>query len=157
MARSTTMTRPGGTYLGDLLRNEWHPGYCCVSAKLVNPLAGALTNFNPIGQPVKASGANFVFVQDGDEANAIGLVLHDKPISVPGSGTDGGVSAEKYMILRRGPALIAEDAIAAGATVAGDDVNGDALTIATIVTALAALSPPIIAQVDLTPTEEHTT
>lgn len=132
MARSTTLTQ--GAVQGDLLKEFMSPGYNFVEGKLVNPVAVAKTGWNPIGQPVKASGANFVFVQDTDEANAIGIVLHDKPINLAASAT----SADRYLILRRGPALIDKEQIA------GTDINGDALTKATIVTALAALSPPII-------------
>lgn len=144
MARSTTLTQ--GFVLGDLVKAVWDHGYSFVEGLLVNPVAVAKTGWNPIGQPVKASGANFVFVQDTDEAAAIGLVAHDKPINLGASAT----SADRYLILRRGPALYDKAVIAAA------DINGDALTASTIVTALAALSPPLIALTEVTPTQTQT-
>lgn len=140
MARSITKER--SKVLGDLLRAFYHPGYCFVSAKLVNPVAAALESFMPLGQPVKASGANYVFVLDGDEAATIGLVLHDKPINLGASAT----SDDLYLILVRGPALVSFGDLPAL------DIEDDALTEATIRTALAALDPPIICQDPLTPT-----
>lgn len=126
MAKSKTFTK--GRSLGDVFKWLVHPGFCLVSAKLVNPLATALDLTDPVGQPLKASGANYVFVQDLDEANAIGLLYHDKPIALAGSAT----SEELYAILLRGPALIDKDALPLL------DVNGTAFTVATLVTAYAA-------------------
>lgn len=152
MTQSIDKTRPAGSYLGDILRNEWHRSYCCVSGKLVNPngaASGNLVGFNPIGQPVKASGANFVFVLATDEANAIGIVAYDKPITL----AFGATSELPYLILRRGPALIDKDALPLKDVALGGGSAGTAFTVATLVTAYAALSPPIIAQVEVTPTK----
>jgi hypothetical protein len=150
MARSTTKT--SGKVLGDLIRAAYHQGYCYVSGKLVNPSATALAGVSVLGQPVKASGANYVLVLATDEANAIGIVAHDKPINLALSGT----SDDLYLILRRGPALIDYDALPLKDTAAGGGDAGTAFTIATLVTALAALSPPIIALRELTPTKTQT-
>lgn len=144
MAVSISKTK--GRVLGDLLRAFWHAGYCIGSYKLVNPIASAITLTNPLGQPLKVSGANYVFVQDGDEANVTALLLHDRPILLTSSGT----TDELYPVLLRGPALIDKDALPA------TDVNGDALTIATLVTALAALSPKIISLVEPTKVSTQT-
>lgn len=152
MARSTTKTRGAGVALGDVIRNIWHPAYNYVSGKLVNPSATALAGVYVTGQPVKASGANYVLVLATDEANAIGLVAHDKPINLGASAT----SDDLYLILRRGPALIDYDALPLKDTADGGGDAGTAFTIATLVTAYAALSPPIIAQRELTPTKTQT-
>lgn len=131
---SVSLSKTKGRPLGDLLKAFWHAGYCLASTKLVNPIASAITLTNPLGQPLKVSGSNYVFVQDGDESNTTAILLHDKPIVLSSAGT----TDELYPILVRGPALIDKDALPA------TDVNGDALTASTIVTALAGLSPKII-------------
>jgi hypothetical protein len=59
--------------MGDVVRYILHPGYCIVSAHVVNPNAAAYAAQNLVGQPVKASGANYVFVESTDEAAVIGL------------------------------------------------------------------------------------
>ncbi len=155
MTRSSTKSRAAGTYLGDIVRAEWHRGYNAVSGKLVNPngaASGDLTGFNPVGQPVKASGANYVFVLATDEASAIGFVAFDKNINL----AHGATSDDKYLIMIRGPLLIDKDALPANDVALGGGANGTAFTIATLLTAYAALSPPIIKQVEVTPTKTQT-
>jgi hypothetical protein len=156
MTVGSTKTRAAKTYLGDLIRAEFHRAYNYVEAPLVNPnstSAGDLNGFNPLGQPVKASGNNYVFVLATDEASTIGLVADQRLLNLLHSATSG----ERYLILRRGPAVIDYDAIPANDVAAGGGSAGTAFTVATIVTALAALSPPIIAVRELTPTKEQTT
>ena len=153
MTRSTTLTRAAGTYLGDIIRAEWHRGYNYVSSTLKNPSATAIVNQNPVGQPVKVSSSTRVFVKATDEANATGIVAHDKPISLAGSAT----SDDLYLILVRGPALIDQDALPLKDMDAGGGAAGTAFTIATLVTAYAALSPPIIVQRELSPTKTQST
>lgn len=128
--------------LGDVFQSLYHPAYCVESYKLVNPIAAEVDLENPCGQPVKASGGNRVFVQDTDEANATGLLMWDKPISFTASQT----TDFPYPILVRGPAVINQDSLPT------TDINGDAFTIATLVTAYAALSPKIIVQREPTKT-----
>ena len=152
MTRGITKTRAAGTYLGDLLRTEFSRNYNMVSGKLVNPSATAITNQILLGQPVKASGSNYVLVKATDEASAIGIVAYDKPVTLAGSAT----SDDLFMILRRGPAVIDKDILPLKDADAGGGDAGTAFTIATLVTAYAALSPPIIATTDLTPTKEQT-
>jgi hypothetical protein len=124
-----------GRTQGDIFRHVHHPSYCLVSAKLVNPDATARAAQSLLGQPVKASGANYVLVKSTDEAAAIGLVFSEGLIALGASE----VTAKKYAILRRGPAVIDRDSLPA------NDVAGTAFdTVAELVTAYAALSPPII-------------
>jgi len=153
MTRSVTKTRAAGTYLGDVIRDYYHSGYNFVSSTLKNPSATAIANQNPIGQPVKVSSSTRVFVKATDEANATGIVAWDKPISLAGSAT----SDDLYPVLVRGPALIDQDALPLKDMDAGGGDAGTAFTIATLVTAYAALSPPIIAQRELTPTKTQST
>jgi hypothetical protein len=149
MTRSIDKTRPAGSYLGDLLRAEWHRGYCCVSSKLVNCSSTAITGQLILGQPVKVSSSNHIFVKATDEANATGIVLDDRLLTLAGSGT----TDEPYLVLKRGPALIDQDALPTKDMDAGGGTAGTAFTIATLVTAYAALSPPIIVQRALSPTK----
>lgn len=153
MTRSSTKTRAGGTYLGDLIRYEANRGYNYVSGKIVNPSSTDIVGQLALGQPVKASGSDFVFVKAGDEAATIGLFADQRPINLDGSAT----SDDQFLILRRGPATVAKEAIPAKDMDAGGGDDGTALTAATIVTALAGLSPPIIALDPLTPTKTQTT
>ena len=102
---------------------------CLEGYKLVNPSAAALDDVEILGQPVKASGANMVFVLDTDEANAIGVVVSKKKIDL----AIAGVTDDKYAVLVRGPASLNQGGLPA------NDVEGDAFTIATLVTAYKAL------------------
>jgi len=151
MTRGITKTRAAGSYLGDLIRSEFSRNYNMVSGKIVNPSATAITAQNLLGQPVKASGANYVMVKATDEASAIGIIAHDKPVTLAGSA----VSDDLYMIIRRGPLVIDKDVLPLKDADAGGGDAGTAFTVATLVTAYAALSPPIIATTDLTPTKEQ--
>jgi hypothetical protein len=136
-----------GRTLGDVLRNLWHNGYCLASKKLVNPL-GAAIELNPLGQPVKASGENMVFVQDGDEANAIGIVVHDGLVSLEASPA---VSTRPYPVLVRGPALVDRDSLPT------EDVNGDDFDVDALVEAYEAFNPPLVPVDQPTTVSEHTT
>lgn len=149
MTVSTTKTKGPAQSMGDILRTEFHPQYCRVSGKLVNPSSTAITDQIPLGQPVKASGSDYVFVKATDEASAIGIVLHDKPITLAGSAT----SDLPYPILIRGPATIDQDALPAKDMDAGGGSAGTSFTIATLITAYAGLSPKIVAVRELTPTK----
>lgn len=134
--------------LGDVFRWLAHQGFCLVSAKLVNPVAAAITINDPCGLPVKASGSNYVIVQAADEANAIGLLYFDGgPISLASSGT----SDLTYPFLIRGPALIDRDALPTQDVA----VSPGTYTIATLVTSFTARN--IISQVEPTKTSTQTT
>ena len=153
MTRSSTKTRAAGTYLGDLIRAEWHRGYNYVSSTLKNPSSTAITNQSVLGQPVKVSSSTRVFVKAGDEGNATGIVAYDKPITIAGSGT----TDDLYLVAVRGPMLIDYDALPLKDMDAGGGDAGTSFTVATLVTAYAAFSPPIIALRELTPTKTQTT
>lgn len=145
MTISTSVTK--GKTLGDVFKWLMHPGFNLVSAKLVNPVAAAMTITSPVGLPVKASGSNYVIVLATDEANAIGLLYHDKPITIGSSAT----SDLLYPFLIRGPALIDKDAL----PTADVAVSPGTYTNATLVTALAARN--IIAMSEPTKVSTQTT
>ena len=69
------------------------------------------------------------FVQDGDEANAIGIVISKALLTV----ATAGVSTEQYAVLVRGPARLNQTKFPE------DDCNGDSFTIATLATAYEGL------------------
>lgn len=141
----TTLTR--GRSLGDIIKWLSHQGYNCISGVFRNASGGTLTNVQILGQPVKASSTKFVPVLATDESSAIGIVMTDQKVTLA-NNTDLG---NKVLILRRGPALINSDALPAA------DVAGTSFTVATLVTAYAALSPPIIAQTEPDTVETQST
>lgn len=144
MTRSVTKTRAAGTYLGDLIRNEFHRQYNYVEAPIKNPSSSTdLSGFNPLGQPLKVVSTVYNFVLTTDEANTTALVAYDKNIVL----AHGATSDDRYLILKRGPACIDQDALPVL------DVDAATLVPATIATALAALDPPIIAVRELSPTK----
>jgi len=148
MARSITKTRGAATYLGDILRSEFDRKYNMVSAKIKNPSSSVdLSGFNPLGQPVKLVSDVWQFVLATDEANTGGLFMDQRLLTL----AHGATSDDLFMILVRGPAVIDKDALPT------TDIEGTALTNATIVTALAALSPKITTVSALTPTKTQTT
>lgn len=118
--------------LSDILKH-YDPDVCVEQFNLVNPIAGAISDFQVLGQPVKASGNNMVFVEDGDEANATGIVITKEKRDFTSSET----TTDKYAILMRGPCVIVDDHLPA------NDINGDAFTIATLVTAYKTALAPI--------------
>lgn len=148
MTVGTSASRASGTRLGDILREFWSYAYQVGGYKLVNPDATARAAQIILGQPVKASSTNMVFVKSTDEGNAIGLVLHNQPVALAISET----TTLKYPVLLRGPALIDKDALPTA------DVAGTAFdTVAELVAAYAALDPPILTLTEPTQTSEQTT
>lgn len=113
---------------GDIITYIQHPGINFVSGKLVGAAGQASVDANLIGQPVKASGANYIFVLAADIANAIGILASAERITLAAAA----VTERPYKILLRGPAIVDKDALPAA------DVVGSAITNATFVTALAA-------------------
>ena len=134
-----------GRVVGDVVKYVEHPAINYVSAKIVGAAGQASVDANLCGQPVKASGANYILVLAADIANAIGILAHDKPITLAAAA----VSAWPYKILIRGDALVDKDSLPA------NDVVGSAINNANFVTALAARG--IIAQSEPTVKEALTT
>jgi len=148
MPTTTTKAMPAGAMLGDLVRNMYHPGYCLESATLVSPAGAVATpGVRLLGQPVKASGANYVLVLGGDIANAAGVVADDNLYDLPAAGgLIGPIS-----ILRRGPAQYGAAALPA------NDVLGTGITPAAFLSALSTnCNPPLIPVQPLTPTKVQT-
>lgn len=134
-----------GKTLGDVVKSLYHPGFNLVSAKIVGAAGQASVDANLMGQPVKASGANYIFVLGADIANAIGILYSQEKITLAAAG----VSERPYAILIRGPAQIDKDALPAL------DVVGVAIANAAFVTALAARD--IVAMTEPTKVSTQTT
>ncbi len=83
-----------------------------------------------VGQPLEPDGSNFKTCTV--EANANAICLENVTI------LEGATKVDQ-MILTRGPAIVNEDQI---------DIATETLTLATIVTALAGESPPILTAVE---------
>jgi len=123
--------------IGDVLKREWDREYTRVSAKLVNfATSGSdVTLPQSAGYPLLSSTGGYAPMAAGQEASCKGLLMFDKPVpALAASGTSAGT----YSILRRGPAVVLQDALPPL------DFAGGTITLATLVTALAALTPPII-------------
>lgn len=110
--------------LGDLLKWIAHPGYCLVAGTFKNAGAVSVDYSGMLGMPVKLSGGFYVPVLATDEDNAEGLLVVTEDFTLAASGT------KKVSVLVRGPAIVHEQALPV------NDVDGDALTWATIKTAL---------------------
>jgi hypothetical protein len=121
---------------GDLVKREFDQLYCRVNAKVRNVLGGVSTAIaDPIGMPVKLNGTIWELIVAADIANATGIIVEGPPIPAL---ADDAYTSDEYAILTRGPAVLDS------AQIAATDCNGDAITNATAVAALAGESPPII-------------
>lgn len=122
--------------LGDLQIAEWHPGYCRVSATVKNAGGTTYTVNDPLGLPVQSDGSGgYELVYAGSESSTIGLILWEAPVTF----TTAVYTPYPLPILVRGPIVID---YSFGLPV--NDPAGSAYTIATIITALKALSPPFV-------------
>jgi hypothetical protein len=119
---------------------RWEPDmrYTRTAGTVKNPSATALAAGGLIvGMPLKLVSTQWTIVLATDEANTGALFLGDDSASIPEALAQNAITQQAYPILVRGPALINKSVIVA------KDPAGTAYTVATIVTALAALSPPI--------------
>jgi hypothetical protein len=112
-----------GQYTHDWLIREWLDIYCR-EVVVFRHAAGVPTSYSN-GMVTEITGGKHGPLAVA--ANAAGILMQD--ITLLASATDLTV-----LVLKRGPALVNEDALI---------VNGQVL--ATVMTALAALSPPILA------------
>jgi len=129
---------PDRVRVSDLLKSEWDPRYerDAVTVKNASGVS-VLVGWLQVGHPLKKSGAQWEVVMSGDEASTTALFLGHDSTGIPEALANNGITALKYPILWRGPALINQSVIPL------TDPAGGSYTLATIVTALAALSPPI--------------
>lgn len=112
-----------GQLIHDWLIRYYSNEYCFEVVTFRNPTAGVLSFKNGLVTEISAGKHIPVAVA----ANAAGVLLQD--ITNLGATTD-----TTALVLKRGPALVNEDRLI---------ING--LVLATIMTALAALTPPILA------------
>jgi len=131
--------------LGDLLRVLFDPAHNYEGGTVKNAVAETVTPADPLGQPVKKVGAQWQFVAGADIANATGVLLHDKPLP---ELLQNDITAQKLLILVRGPATVHEDGLPA------NDVYGDAIVPADFKARLLALGITCIEGPEKTSTQE---
>lgn len=130
----------------DVVAVDFDPTYNYVSATLKNVGLGAVSLANPIGYPVRNNAGVWELIIATEEDETEGIIVGGPPIKALAAA---GVTKGKYLILCRGPACVRPGGISAKDTA---DAN---ITKATVITALAALSPPILA-VDEAPEVDFT-
>lgn len=126
---SNMTTKTSLQIIGDFVIHMESSEYCTLGAYVKNPAAGVRPNAGvanltqPIGYPVKLVGTDWTLLLATDEAAVLGFIMKGDPIvSLAASGT----SPTRYQILRRAPAIINQDLIAA------TDVSAVAFTVATL-------------------------
>lgn len=118
--------------------------YCFVTGTIKNTTGAtvAIEKEDMIGRPVKLVASQYeLAIPATDEATVDGLVF-DPQVGL--ALANNATSTAVFVILIRGPAVVNLNAIVSG------------FTLATIATALAALSPPIIRFTSLSITEDST-
>ena len=123
---------------GDVIKNHYDEEYTMESAVLKNAGVGQYTDLEVAGMPVVISAGVASLVQVGlvsfDEADTNGIVATKGKVTLATTAE----TVEKYAILTRGPAIVWQNGLPA------EDGLGVSFTPATLVTALAGESPPII-------------
>ena len=120
--------------VGDAVKFVMHPAYNYEGRPLKNTTGSDLSLVRLGAQPVKIVGNNFEFIVAGDEANTDGLLVDVDPVDL----LNGATTTLKRKALVRGPAIVKQEGIP------DDDVEGAALDLDAIATALVALDPPIV-------------
>jgi hypothetical protein len=137
---SATLTRRLSDVFIDVPRAEY--GMTAATIKNATGAAVDFTKEDLIGRPVKFVTDHWELAIPGtDEATVDGLIYD------PTEGlalANNATSTSKFVILRRGPALVDLDKIKTG------------FTLATLATALAGLNPPIIRFTDASVKEDAT-
>ena len=133
---STVLTKQN--IAGNAIKNHYDEEYTMESAVLKNAGLAQYTDVEVAGMPVKVVAGVANLIEVGlvtfDEADTNGIIATKGRVTLAAAAE----TVEKYVILTRGPAVVWNDGIAAA------DGEGTAYTKATIATALAGESPPII-------------
>lgn len=138
--------------IGDLIRMEFNPhgGYTRVQAKVYNRNASAITISDPVGYPVKADGTvagAYKLAFYGDESTVVGLLI-DAKVKISALAQNSFVTTA---VLVRGPAIIDKTFIPTL-----DALGTNSFVLATIVTSLAGVNPPILANAEGTTVTQST-
>lgn len=138
---------------GELLKKLFAAEYNLESTTLTNsdpnttPPARDIADV--VGLPVKGATAGAREIAYAtEEGDVTGIVVEGPSIA---DLDDDGETVDKYSVLIRGPAVIHQSVIQTA------DPAGDDYTVATIVSTLAALSPPIIVVTGPATVSEQTT
>lgn len=144
----TTLTER--TRESDFLKHFYHPEYCFESATIKNNnSADAAAGDILPGLPLLLNSTQWETVAAASVSGMDGFYIGDGNVpceAIAASAT----SVKKYRILARGPAIVNLDALPA-------DLDGAAFTVSTVLTAMAAFSPPIRQYREPTQTSTQTT
>ena len=124
--------------IDDIIRYEMYDGYCRASVTVHNRTGSTITLADVMGQPVRNDTSvtgDYMFCQATAESYCTGLCLHRGGFNVANLANLGTF---KTKVLVRGPVIIDKTMLPA------TDVLGATFTIATIITALQGLVPPIV-------------
>lgn len=136
----------------DIIRWNDMRMYNIVPVTVYNRTGVAITASDVMGQPLRpdssVSGA-YRFLMSTEESYCNGILLHDGGFNITNLA-NAGHFASKALI--RGPAIINKNALPT------KDVGGtNSFTLATLVTALLGLNPPILPNAEMTPTVTQST
>lgn len=130
MAVAVSQVLTDNRKLGDLLRAFFDNAHNFTGGTIKNAVAETVTPTDPLGQPVKQAAGQWQFVAAADIANATGVLVHQRDLP---ELAQNDITAEKILILVRGPAVIHEDGLPT------HDVYGDAIVAADFKARLLAL------------------
>lgn len=131
--------------IDDVIRWELYEGYCRAVVTVHNRTGSTVSKADVMGQPLRNDTSvtgDYMFVQSTAESYTTALCLSRRSFA---QSTLANAGTFKTKALVRGPAIVDKVWIPAA------DVLGVAFTIATVVTALQALVPPILVN------DEHVT
>ncbi len=137
--------------IDDIVRWEVSEFYTRKAVVVHNRTGSTVSLADVMGQPLRVdsgTATEYMFCQATAESYCVGLLLSRLSFAVT---TLANAATFKSKALVRGPAIIDKDMIPT------TDVLGVALTLATLVTALQALNPPILCNAELTPTVTQST
>lgn len=136
-------------YLDDILAWVASQEYSIVAAPIKNATGSSKTISDVIGTVLKDNAGTWELLLNADIADVEGVVVgltNDDGQEI--TLASGATSSQKYLIAVRGPMILNKDGINS------KDVAGTTITMATLVTALAALNPPILVKDGPSKTEE---
>lgn len=135
----------------DVVRWFLYEGYNKVKVTVHNRSGSTLTNADIMGMPLQADSSvsgDYMFLLAGSESYCVGLLLSQKSF-VTATLANLGTFISKALV--RGPAIVDK------AWIKTADVLGSAYTMATIVTALQGLNPPVVVNTEWPTTVTQTT
>jgi hypothetical protein len=135
----------------DIVRWEMYEGYTRKAVVVHNRTGSPITLADVMGQPLRTDSivaTDVMFCQAGAESYCVGLLSHRGSFAISNLANLGVFNSK---MLARGPAIVDQSMIPT------TDVLGASLTVATIVTALQGLTPPVVCNLEHPVTVTQTT